>query len=591
MSQEREKRKWKQKPVVSLLILFGAVFVILFIAYDFVDYNITMPLSYKGQDEFNLYKTAKLIQEQGGWIFTNERLGAPFGTNCHDFMADSLQAVDTLILKFFTLFTSDPVTAANSAYFFVYFLIAGTSWYALREMGANDAVAVCGALAFDFLYYHEFRSVSHYCLSCYEFVPLSVLLCVWLWRGDVQFFDGGSFFRRKKNWLALLFCLLIANNGIAYYPFFTCLFLAVAGVSGALKKRSLRPVWNMLVTIGSICVFLILALVPTIVYQVQNGGEGPVRSAIDSELYALKVFQMLVPYKNFGMDKLASIQEQYYQAFGQTEAVSSYLGIFAGLGFLILLAVLLFLHRGRFVREDRRGKVLLLLAQLNLAGLLFAVPGGFGSIFSNFVTGLIRGQNRISVFLAFLSVAALCLVMTHCIGLFREQRKNLCRGICILFGVVTVITLMDSIPAGMNEDCAARMQEKQSDEKFIRQIESRLDAGAMVYQLPYQQYPESGSRNQMSDYQLMVGFLYSDMLRWSYGCARGREGDLWNQEMEKLELGERIGKLREQGFAGIYIDRRAYLEQEFAWICNCINVTLGYEPDRSENGNLYFWSL
>lgn len=52
-----------------------------------------------------------------------------------------------------------------------------------------------------------------------------------------------------------------------------------------------------------------------------------------------------------------------------------------------------------------------------------------------------------------------------------------------------------------------------------------------------------------------------------------------------------VEALKKEGFAGIYLDKRAYEEAVFDNIYNVINVCLGYEPSHSKNENLYFWKF
>ena len=59
----------------------------------------------------------------------------------------------------------------------------------------------------------------------------------------------------------------------------------------------------------------------------------------------------------------------------------------------------------------------------------------------------------------------------------------------------------------------------------------------MIYQLPYHGYPEGGFQNDMWDYHLLVGYLHSDKLKWSYGSVKGREGDSWIKKQSLTDCG------------------------------------------------------
>lgn len=579
----------KHKEGISIIILMLSVFLILFLAFDFKDYNISMPFVYNGGDDFLVYKNAKMVTSDDSWIFETERLGAPYGGEYYDFMADSLQNVDNFLLKIVGIFVKDPVIIYNCVILFLFFAIALIAYYVLRKIGVRNDFAIMGALTFDFSYYHFFRMMGHFCLSCYEFVPLSVLLCVWLWKDEKLFCFGKSFFGYKKNYVVILLLFLMANNGIAYYPFFTCMFLGITALSKSIKEKKKAPILKMFSMVCLCGFFLLLALAPSFVYQMKNGMNLVSRNIWDTEQYALKIIQLLVPYKSHGIEKLETFQKEYYSFFTYTEAVSSYLGLIAGIGFL-LLVLGLFLPK---VRVKGKESVFILLVELNVFAILFATMGGFSSVFANFVTEILRGANRISIFIMFFAVAAVGILMTKLMALNNKGKKHkfVCCTIYWVFLGAVVWGLWDQIPQNLTGNSAAFMAEKQSDQNFIERIEDELPDNAMIYQLPYHIYPEGGPVNSMADYHLLIGYLYSDNLRWSYGGSKGRESDLWNQFVGSQTPDVIVSMVKEKGFAGIYIDKRAYTDEEFNNLIVTLNACIGHEPISSENGNLYFYKF
>ena len=131
--------------------------------------------------------------------------------------------------------------------------------------------------------------------------------------------------------------LLIANNGIAYYAFFTCMFLGITGISKTIKEKKFRYLAKMCGMIAPIIFFMALSLIPSMMYQLKNGFLLTSRQVGDSELYAMKIIQLLIPYKDYGIQKLQDFHSEYYEVFTFTEAFMSYLGLVAGFGFLFLL--------------------------------------------------------------------------------------------------------------------------------------------------------------------------------------------------------------------------------------------------------------
>jgi hypothetical protein len=52
-----------------------------------------------------------------------------------------------------------------------------------------------------------------------------------------------------------------------------------------------------------------------------------------------------------------------------------------------------------------------------------------------------------------------------------------------------------------------------------------------------------------------------------------------------------VSYLKEQGFAGIYIDRRAYTSDEITALESELKEIIGHAPSVSENGNLSFFKF
>ena len=95
----------------------------------------------------------------------------------------------------------------------------------------------------------------------------------------------------------------------------------------------------------------------------------------------------------------------------------------------------------------------------------------------------------------------------------------------------------------------------------------------------------------MADYELFAGFLHSDTLRWSYGAVKGRDGSYWNQDVAAMNYPDMIAELRNAGFAGIYIDRRAYEDTEWKQMEAQLTELLGQQPMVSDNGYQSFFKM
>jgi len=64
----------------------------------------------------------------------------------------------------------------------------------------------------------------------------------------------------------------------------------------------------------------------------------------------------------------------------------------------------------------------------------------------------------------------------------------------------------------------------------------------------------------MSVYDPFRAYLHSKTLRWSHGAVRGRESDLWQQQVVGRPIAQLVKTLSLAGFAGIYLDRHGYAD-------------------------------
>ena len=222
---------------------------------------------------------------------------------------------------------------------------------------------------------------------------------------------------------------------------------------------------------------------------------------------------------------------------------------------------------------------------------LLGTIGGIGAMFAFFISPLLRGYNRISIFIEYVAILAVALCMDRLVEVINE--KKMLKGVLIyivygVFGLACIFSIWEGCPEFATPSYDTIRKEYTSDKDFVERIENQLDEGAMIYQLPYHEYPEFGSVNDMWDYHLYVGFVHSDTLRWSYGSIKGREEDKWNKNVSEMNYGDMVRCLKEQGFAGIYVDRRAYLDDEFAELKTGLEGAAGGSFISSDNGNLYF---
>jgi phosphoglycerol transferase len=178
------------------------------------------------------------------------------------------------------------------------------------------------------------------------------------------------------------------------------------------------------------------------------------------------------------------------------------------------------------------------------------------------------------------------------IGLEKIYPKS-SRGRSIYYLAVTLVLIagiLDQTTPAYVPNHAATKAEYLSDEEFVNRVEASLPAGAMIFQLPYVQFPEQGDLQQMVDYDHFRGYVHSKNLRWSYGAMRNRDGDRVQERIAALPAEEFVRAVAFGGFSGIYVDRRGYQDGGVAKESELSNI-LQTKPLISPNGRLLFFSL
>ncbi|HVX59282.1 MAG TPA: hypothetical protein VHC19_01725 [Pirellulales bacterium] len=535
--------------------------LILSLLFDLPSFDLSIPLVY-GNDALLTHALAKTLTEQP-WYLTNPALGAPGAMEINDFpMADGLHF---LWLKLLSFVRSDWAGIVNLYFLLTFPLTTLTSLYAMRRLGLSTLPAIVGSLLFAFLPYHLIRNQGHLLLAAYYVVPLSVLAAVWVYRGEGHAGEGqaqraGSPWRRRLTLSAI--CLLQASAGV-YYAAFACFSLLVAGISGSLERRKLRPLATAVLLIAATAAGVVANVSPTLRYWSQHGRnpEPLHRPVLHAELFGLKLAQLVLPVTEHRWRLLAKVRDRYHHSsLAPNENDSVTLGSVGALGFASLLLRVLFMAR------RRPGELLGILSKLNLAGVLLATIGGFGVIFNLVVDPHIRCYNRIGVFLGFFALTAAASFMQPWADGWGKGRAMQCLG-CSLLGLVLVLGILDQAPPSLTPAPAWVAPERQivaeqfrSDAEFVARVEAAAPPGAMIFQMPYMVFPEAEPAHRAAAYDHLRPYLHSKQLRWSFGCMRGRQTDLWRRSLQTLPLPERLATIENAGFQGLLVNRRGFAD-------------------------------
>ncbi|HZN07606.1 MAG TPA: hypothetical protein VFB65_12515, partial [Pyrinomonadaceae bacterium] len=567
----RDKVRIKRASQYIIAAILSALLTCFFLKLWRADLHV--PFHYNGDALLHAMFIKGIVDN--GWYWQNPRLGAPGGLQMYDFPAvDNSAAV---IIAVVGLFTKHPFLVLNIFYLLTFPLVTLSALFVFRQLNLSYAVALFGSLLYTFLPYHFMRGESHLFLSAYYFIPLVVLVLIWV--ASDQLIN----LRSRKFILSVVVCVLVGSNSV-YYPFFACFLLLIAGLSAALIKRSLRPLAPAMLLVAVTFAVVVINFAPSIVYLYKHGDAHVAdRSLAGPEIYSLKISQLLLPITGHRVGRLNSIKTLYNRNNNVTESDAAALGLAGSIGFLALLAQL-------FFRRSESNTLLADLSILNIFAVLLATIGGFGSLFALFVSPAIRSYNRISVFIAFFSLLAVAIGIEW----FYERlvKTGAARIVFyVVVGVTCVAALLDQTSRGYIPQYAQIKSEFESDRNFVAGIAARLPQGASVFQLPYIPFPEYPGVEKMVDYDHLRGYLHSQNLRWSYGAIKNRSGDRRLKQIAALPVDEMCETLALAGFSGVYIDRNGYDDDSFAALESQLRDALQIAPVVSENGRLIFYNL
>lgn len=571
------------------IYFFTAVLTIAIVIWIMQLWNadINIPFLYSG-DGLCTNMFIKGIIDNGWWLH-NSFIGMPTGNLMFDF--PNTDNFSFLLIKLISIFCNNYAAVMNCFYLLTFPMIALSSLFVMHQLKISYMIAIIISLIYSFLPYHFMRGEGHLFLSVYFMIPFMVMIIIWVYSEDLIFplqLDNTGINNKlvykydKKILIGIVICLIISSTGI-YYAFFASFFLLLAGISGGINSKKIRKFWVSLFFIGTILLGIIINISPTLIYHYQHGNNTLTakRSPIESEIYGLKITQLLMPADGHRISWIAQEKAKYNKlAPLVNENTTASLGLIGSIGFLILLFALFKRHS-----EPK----LYCLSLLNISAVLLATIGGFGAIFAFIVSPEIRAYNRISIYIAYFSLLAIALLLDKFTQKF-VQSPNVK---VLMMGGLVLILIFGILDQTNSSDIPNYYQNKlefSNDTEFISRIEHQLPQNSMIFQFPYVPFPENPPVNNMGDYELFRGYLHSNSLRWSYGAMKGREGDLWQQEVTSKPVPELVQTLSLAGFNGIYIDRWGYadnavtLESDFSKL-------LSIKPMVSNNGRLSFFDL
>ncbi len=560
----------------ALVALIGAVVVM-----HLWHMRVGIPLYYsRGGEELMVLTWTKAMLD-GGWYGTIAHLGAPFAMSTADYPLPDL--LHTLVLRVITLVVHHAPVAVNLYFIAGFPLIALAGTYALRRLGVSSGAAVAMSVIYALLPFRFMRNEGALFASQYYILPLLVLAVVWVLREHALFDPGRR--RPTRDGYIFLVSLLALSWDNTYDAAFGVMLLAFAAAASYARTRAWRGAAAALVGIIVIFAGAEIELLPSTIYQLQHGKDAAIVSLAPqtSEYNALTLAQLVLPIQNHRIPKLARMRAKFDSGLVDfiNENSSATLGVVGALGFLGTLAALL------LVRTERDGDLWPELSRLNLAMFFIATIGGVGALITYYLVPQLDLYNRISPLIAFVSLAAVALVLDT----IRRRRLAEWNGVWAMgLTLLTAVAIFDQTSATYVPNYNADIQAYNADTGFATMLESRLGPNAQVYQLPHVAFPSIAPVERLQPWDQTALYLQSHTLHYSFGTTVGRKDDDWQLATNALPLHASLMELVLAGFQGIVVYTAGYADNGNAEI-GALSSQLGTDPVLRDDRMAAFFDL
>lgn len=568
--------KWKTVVCVIVLVLLTGVLAV------YVTDGFGLPSQVELERDGLLGEMlVKSISENGPiGNLINERIGAPErSTLVETPFLDWIYVFEVWVISFFV---KNPGVISVIFLWTGYILAALTMFYLMKKLKFKDSISFVFGLLFAFSTYHSYRGLMHGTLSNYFMVPIAVLLAIYIATRGVD--DGvlsmGPKEKRNHIWLAFLALLLGFTN--IYFIAFGLILMVVGFLYRIIKAGVNKKQWKYLVYPGLTIVGVAIALAPKVIFTMRHGETGVAsRNLVETDIYGLRLLQMLLPAVYSKFEKWTGITNKYMsQMSAATEACYAAIGLIAAVGFVFLCGYLIV----NYVKKAKEKNTLLHFSALSvLVCVLIAVSGGFGIVFNFFVTAQIRCYNRITIY-----IICFCLIAVAALLQKYVKKKAV---LATVLAVLLVVGALDQVSYYEHGYWKDRGEVAENYTDFYSRVEDTMEEGDMIYQIPFVGFPERPPMNELSCYQPLSAYVYTDTLKWSHGGMWGRNLQaqyLWKDNGLSQAF---IDTIMESGFEGVCIDMNGFKEEERPSVVAFYSDKLGLTPIVSEDGMLYFYDL
>lgn len=546
----REVLRWSALIEVAVLNVFVGVLLWL----EVKPTSLRVPFTY-ARDPLSYGEIVKTMI-QTGWVQQNPHLGAPFTQQQYDMPLGGDNG-DLVLLKVLTLFSHDWVLVLNAFFLLGFFLTATSAWFFFRLLGVTRGTSVALALIFDFAYFH-FARYEHVDLSMYATIPMSIYL-------GARVANGAAFnfrLRHLRAWgtnaTTLLLCIVVGSFN-AYWAVFAAITIGLMALAAGAASGRVKPLIHGVLAGAAIVVVLTLNELESLVFWANHGhnpGAG-LRFPVEQDNYGLRLIQMItpVPGSRTNVGVLADLTRELLHGFSSEP--TEFLGILTSLGLLAMLGATLLRGVRPALSDHLRGQQLI--GATVIAWILIATTGGLDWMVWELGFQHLRSWGRVSIIIMFFTLLWMARGVARFRASLEPRRPRTGLGVLLVGATVVSLAVIDEIPATFPADASITAARFHGDRTYFQSVESALPKGSSVFILPIRRFPEEPATQGSRDYDLLIPYLQTKSLKFSYGGMKGRDSD-WQQKLIGLDGSGIVDDAIAAGFNSVLIDRLGYAD-------------------------------
>jgi len=505
-------------------------------------------------------------------------LGAPNGANWNDW-----PIIEEFQLAFFGwLARLFGVFAGLNVAMLLGNVLAAMSMYAVaRICDCSRLWSFVAGFAFGLAPFIFAQSPHH--ITCEWVWQVPLFLLVWRW----VFTEHGIAWRSPRFWQAIAIGFLSGLQN----PYFTnilCQLTLIGGAIQYLRTKSRSALASAAAVVVAAAIAFALMSVDTWTYRAVHGSNpgALVREYKWLEIYGLKIKDLFIPPVTHHSQSLAAFSTAHRQVAPLLDEGASYQGL-VGLACLLWLVI-------TSVRAmiDRRERDVPMEVWWVLWIVLMFTTGGLNAIVGAFGFTIFRGGCRYSIVILAITLLWAARRITSFEQAIDSQSDVQHRGahrmlFRVVAGMLCLLIVWDQVPRTPSaEESTTIARLVDADRAFTEKMEAALPEGAMVFQLPIMDYPESPAPG-VPPYDHFRPYLYSKSLRYSFGSMKGRPAEAWQKELERLpSLEQIIAELKKRGFAAIYINRNGFPDRAKGIEDKLLEMGYIKPPIRNATGDL-----